>query len=146
MGIGKLVEASASVRPTSQDLRSWLFFAAVQTGVTFCLPVFVLGKVLRHHAPLAALVPGIFLGGFIVAVLASFTGYAGDRQRAPTAMIMRGTFGSLGGRLVTLLLIVSSFGWFSVQLEMLVKNFNEFLGALSVAPVSRIGATAVAGA
>ncbi|HVW67378.1 MAG TPA: cytosine permease [Steroidobacteraceae bacterium] len=146
MRINKLVEAGASSRPTSLDLRSWLFFASVQTGVTICIPVFALGTELGRHAALATLVPGILLGGLIVAILASLTGYAGYRQRGPTAMIVRGTFGSTGGKLVTVLLIVSSFGWFSVQLEMLVKNFNEFLAVLAVAPVSRIGATLLAGA
>lgn len=142
----ELIEAGASVRPRADDLRSWLFFAAVQTGVTICIPVFVLGVELGQHAPLTKLVPGILLGGLIVAILASFTGYAGYRARGPTAMIMRGTFGTSGGKLVTVLLVFSSFGWFSVQLEMLIRYLNEFLAALSIAPLNRIGATIAAGA
>jgi cytosine permease len=139
------VEGNPQSHLRAKDLRGWPFFASVQAGVTICIPVFVLGILLGQHMALAELVPAIFVGTLVVALLATATGYVGQRTRVPTALILQSTFGATASRLVIALMITSSVGWFSVQVEMLVKSLNDFLATSGFATIAPWIAKLVAG-
>ncbi len=104
--LGRLIERSPS-RPVEQaDQRSWFFLAAIQIGVTICVPLFALGGQLGRHARFANLVPAVVC-----------------------AVLMRRAFGELGGKAVAGILILTLFGWFGVQTEMLVDSIRTLLAA-----------------
>jgi len=140
-----LVEAAPRVRPSGQDLRTWVFFVMIQVGVTICVPVFLLGVQLGRHMPYPTMVLAVFLGALVVAVLASSTGLVGTYCRLPTALVLRKTFGVVGGRITTLVLVISTFGWFGVQTELLVHNVREVVQARELFDIGRPGLTAIVG-
>jgi cytosine permease len=125
--LGALVERNPQQRVGGADLRSWTFYAAIQVGTTISVPLFVLGGALGQHERFTTLVPAVLLGALIVVLLGCVTGYVGTQARLPTAILVRQTFGEAGAKLVAGILIVSLFGWFGVQTEMLARSVNALL-------------------
>ena len=127
--LARLVERSP-VKPVSRDdRRSWFFLATIQIGVTICVPLFALGGQLGRHARFVDLAPAVVSGAAVVVTFAIMTALVGMRARVPTAMLMRRAFGEQGGQWVAALLIVTLFGWFGVQTEMLVHSIQALLEA-----------------
>lgn len=143
---GRLVEGSPFRPVDHEDRRGWLFLAAIQIGVTICVPLFALGGQLGRHARYLDLVPAVILGAFIAAFFAILTGMVGRHARVPTAVIMRRAFGEAGGKVVAALLILALFGWFGVQTEMLVDSIQTLLRSGLDLRVPKVLLTIVCGA
>jgi cytosine permease len=125
--LARLVERSPQ-RPVAQDdQRSWFFLAAIQVGVTICVPLFALGGQLGQHSRFTSLVPAVVAGALIACLFATLTGIVGVRARVPTAVLMRKVFGETGGKAVAGILILTLWGWFGVQTEMLVDSIRSLL-------------------
>lgn len=124
-----LVEAAPRVKPSGQDLRSWVFFVMLQVGVCICVPCFLLGVQLGRHMPFPEMVLAVFMGAAMIALMSVSTGLVGIHCRLPTALVLRRTFGNQGGKIITFILIVSTFGWFGVQTELLVHTVRPVLEA-----------------
>ncbi|MES1254935.1 MAG: cytosine permease, partial [Acidobacteriota bacterium] len=143
--LARLVERSP-FRPVGQDdQRGWFFLAAIQIGVTICVPLFALGGQLGRHARFADLVPAVVAGALIAALCAVLTGLVGVHARVPTAVLMRRVFGSDGGKAVAAILVVTLFGWFGVQTEMLVDSLRTLLSSSLHSEVSRVPLTILCG-
>ncbi len=144
--LARLVERSP-YRPVGQDdQRGWFFLAAIQVGVSICVPLFALGGQLGRHARFVELIPAVVLGAWIAAFFAIVTGMVGERVRVPTAVLMRRAFGELGGRLVAAILVITLFGWFGVQTEMLVQSVSTLLASSAGVHVPQLALTIVCGA
>jgi cytosine permease len=142
----RLVERSPARRVTRDDQRSWFFLAAIQIGISICLPLFALGGQLGMHARYLDLIPAVIVGALLAAVFATLTGVVGLRARVPTAMLMRRAFGVTGGKVVSAVLILTLFGWFGVQTEMLVDSVRTLLLSNLGLSVSRLPVTVMCGA
>jgi cytosine permease len=140
-----LVEAAPRVRPSGQDLRSWVFFVMLQVGITICVPVFLLGVQLGRHMPFPKMVLAVFVGALVVALLSASTGLVGTYCRLPTALVLRRTFGVEGGKFTTLVLVISTFGWFGVQTELLVHNVRQVIHMHEFFEIGRPALTAIVG-
>jgi cytosine permease len=140
-----LVEAAPRVRPSGHDLRSWIFFVMIQIGVCICVPVFLLGVQLGRHMEFKKLVLAVFAGALVVGLLSACTGLVGTYCRLPTALLLRRTFGTAGGKFTTLVLIIGTFGWFGVQTELLVHTVRQVIHARGLFDLGRPGLTAIAG-
>ncbi len=153
-GVGQAIARAAArvverspYRPVgSDDQRSWFFLAAIQIGVTICVPLFALGGQLGRHARYVDLIPAVILGTTIAAFFATLTGLVGRHARVPTAVVMRRAFGETGGKLVASILIVTLFGWFGVQTEMLVQSIQSLLASAFGVQAQRILLTVFCGA
>jgi cytosine permease len=139
--LARLIERSPYRPVEREDQRSWFFLAAIQIGVTICVPLFALGGQLGRHARFANLVPAVVCGALIAAFFATLTGLVGVRARVPTAVLMRRAFGELGGKAVAGILILTLFGWFGVQTEMLVDSIRTLLAASMHWHVPRLALT-----
>ena len=138
-GLRALVEHNPQKRVGGADLRSWTFYAAIQIGTTISVPLFVLGSELGQRQRFLVLVPSVLAGALIVALLGLLTGYIGTRVRLPTAIMVGQTFGDTGAKLVATILVVTLFGWFGVQIEMLARSVNALLAshfAIRIPPLS----------
>lgn len=120
--VARLVEHSPLQPVAGEDRRSWFFLATIKVGVMICVPLFALGGDLGSHVRLSALLPAVVCGALATAALASLTGYVGMKARVPTAVLVRTTFGSTGGKVVAAILLLTLFGWFGVQTEVLVRS------------------------
>jgi cytosine permease len=127
--LGRAVEHSPFKPVTGADHRGWFFLATIKVGVMICVPLFALGGDLGAHMRFVDLVPALLAGSIGTALLATLTGLVGMRARVPTAMLVRTTFGELGGKFVAAILLVTLFGWFGVQTEVLVNSINALLQA-----------------
>jgi cytosine permease len=144
--LARLVEQGPFKRVVAQDQRGWFFLATIKVGVMICVPLFALGGQLGTHMRLAELVPAIVVGAVVTAILASLTGLVGMHARVPTAVLVRTTFGVQGGKVVAAVLIVTLFGWFGVQTEVLVSSLNGLLKATFGFTLNRLALTVVCGA
>lgn len=125
--VSSVVERSPLQRVGADELRGWWFLALVQIGVAICVPLFALGGQLGQHMRFADLVPALLTGTTLTAICCILTGLVGVRARVPTALVVQRAFGSGGGKLVAAIFIVTLFGWFGVQTELLVKSVNALL-------------------
>lgn len=144
--LARLVERGATHAVAASDQRSWFFLAAIQIGVSICVPLFALGGQLGRHARFLDLIPAVFAGAVLAAILGTLTGLVGLRARVPTAMLMRVAFGEGGGKAVAAVLIITLFGWFGVQTEMLVDSIRVLLTSSMGWSVPRLPLTLVCGA
>lgn len=144
--LARLVERSPQRPVGREDQRSWFFLAAIQIGVTICVPLFALGGQLGQHSRFVDLVPAVVTGALIACFFATLTGIVGVRARVPTAVLMRRVFGEAGGRAVAGILILTLFGWFGVQTEMLVDSIRTLLGSSLGERLSRLPLTIACGA
>jgi len=144
--LARLIERSPLVPVAQEDQRTWFFLATIQVGVIICVPMFALGGELGRHARFVDLSPAVIVGSLIVACLASLTGLVGRITRVPTAVIMRRAFGSAGGKIVAVILVITLFGWFGVQTEMLVHSIRMLLEGNAGFTVPRLPVTLACGA
>ena len=142
----RLVERSPFRPVTRDDQRTWFFLATIQIGVTICVPLFALGGQLGRHARFADLVPAVLAGALITAFFATLTGLVGMQARVPTAVLMRRAFGELGGRVTAVILILTLFGWFGVQTEVLVQSIGTLLASGLRLTISPLWLTMICGA
>jgi cytosine permease len=140
------VERGPTRAVAEDDRRSWFFLAAIQIRVSICVPLFALGGQLGRHARFADLVPAVFAGALLSAFFGTLTGLVGMRARVPTAMLMRIAFGEGGGKAVAGILILTLFGWFGVQTEMLVDSIRVLLSSSLGVSVPRMPLTIACGA
>jgi len=144
--LARLVERNPQ-RPVGQaDLRSWFFLAAIQVGVTICVPLFALGGQLGQHSRFTDLIPAVVAGALIACLFATLTGIVGVRARVPTALLMRKAFGEAGGKAVAGILILTLWGWFGVQTEMLVDSIRTLLTSSMGLTLPRLAVTLACGA
>ena len=144
--LARLVERSPQRPVDRDDQRSWFFLAAIQIGVTLCVPLFALGGQLGQHSRFTSLIPAVIAGALIACLFATLTGIVGVRARVPTALLMRRAFGETGGKAVTGILILTLWGWFGVQTEMLVDSIRTLLKSSMGFTLPRLAVTIACGA
>ena len=120
----RIVERNPLAPVADDERRSWFFLLTVKVGVMICVPLFALGGQLGTGMRWLDLLPAVVVGSVITALLATWTGLVGMRARVPTAVLVSHTFGRLGGKAVAAILIVTLWGWFGVQTEVLVHSLQ----------------------
>lgn len=111
---------------------SGVSIGVVLVGMMLTLPIFVLAGEVLAALGAAAGVAAVFIGGVILAVIASVTGYVGAKTRLSTYSIIIAPFGTLGARGLTALFAVVASGWFGVTVgffgQALDVAFREIAG------------------
>ena len=102
--------------PTSEASRvNWLYIFLVKVGVFISLPGFLTGVKVGNAVGFNSSVVAFVVGGIVLGILASLTGYIGSRTNLTTYLINQHTFGRKGALLVNLVLAAALFGWFGVN-------------------------------
>lgn len=96
--------------------RNWLSMGVVWSGVGISLGLLLTGGTIGNGMTLPAAVVASFIGGVLLALIASATGMVGNRTHLSTAMISRFTFGKQAILLIAFIQALGSYGWFAVQL------------------------------
>ncbi|WP_417620588.1 cytosine permease [Parasphingorhabdus sp.] len=110
-----------------EETVSGLRIAVVIIGIIIALPAFITGADIGFTLGFQNGVLSIVVGGAILTLIAMATGTIGAKTRLSTAMIVRGTFGSVGGRFVSGILAVACLGWFGVTAEVFGQSLREVL-------------------
>ena len=96
--------------------RNWLSMGVVWSGVGISLGLLLTGGTIGNGMTLPAAVVASFIGGVLLALIASATGMVGNRTHLSTAMISRFAFGKQAILLIAFIQALGSYGWFAVQL------------------------------
>ncbi len=120
--------------PESAQGSGWRIFLIV-AGSLCGLPVFVLSTRVFGSLGFVRGVEAALIGAAISATLAFCTAYTGSRTRMGLALLADRTFGSVGGRVVKLVIALSLIGWFAVNIGV--------LGATAASALSRMTDIAV---
>ena len=114
-----------------EKTKNWFGMGMVIWGISVCIPAFMLGSIMASSARLGTAVIAALLGSVILTVISIATGVIGAHTRLSTAMTSKLTFGIHGNHLMALLLIIGTFGWFSIQLEVFGQAIQGAVKILS---------------
>ena len=96
-------------------------------AIGFTLPLFSVGATVARSRGLLEGAAIFFTGCGLVGLISLFTSVIGARLRVSTYVILERTFGTAGGKLLNLLLIFSSLGWFSNVADLLGTAVSDTL-------------------
>ncbi|KQM18240.1 purine-cytosine permease family protein [Novosphingobium sp. Leaf2] len=125
--IAELVERNPDRPPGADDMRGWPFLTMVLVGVSISVPFFAFGGELGQHANFTTVALGVVLGSVLLGLWGVMTGYIGLVARLPTAMIIQRTFGRRGSLAIVAMMVLTSFCWFGLQTQILVKSLAAIL-------------------
>ncbi len=104
--------------PTSASQRAWRWYhySALWIGMVMCVPAYTLAAGLVGAGMSAGeAIMTVTLGNLIVLVPMLLIGDAGARYGIPYAVLVRSSFGTLGGRLPAVLRALVACGWYGIQ-------------------------------
>lgn len=125
--IAGIVERNPERPPEAGELRRWPFLTMVLIGVSISVPFFAFGGQLGQHADFATVALAVVLGSALLGLWGVLTGYVGLVARLPTAMIIQRTFGRRGSLAIVGMMVLTSFCWFGLQTQILVKSLAAIL-------------------
>ncbi len=111
-----LLEDYERDRVPQEKTKSWLQMGLVWAGVGISLGLLITGGAIGAGLTLPQSLGASLLGGVVLSLVAALIGVIGANTKLSTAMIGRFTFGDKGSFLVALVLAITNFGWFGVQL------------------------------
>jgi NCS1 family nucleobase:cation symporter-1 len=104
--------------PTAPQRRTWRWYhyVALWLGMVMCVPAYTLaaGLVGSGMSAYQAVVT-VALGNLIVLIPMLLIGHAGARYGIPYAVLVRCSFGTLGGRFPAVLRALVACGWYGIQ-------------------------------
>ena len=104
--------------PTSAQQRTWRWYhySALWIGMVMCVPAYTLAAGLVGAGMSAGeAIMTVTLGNLIILVPMLLIGDAGARYGIPYAVLVRSSFGTLGGRLPAVLRALVACGWYGIQ-------------------------------
>lgn len=99
----------------------WYDICTVYTTFTIIPTGIMLGVIVAKHFPFYEALQILALGSSLVIANALLMGFIGYRERTSFALTTRFAFGARGSRLPSALLVVSSQGWWVIQLLLLMS-------------------------
>ncbi|MCI8646444.1 MAG: cytosine permease [Firmicutes bacterium] len=125
----KQMEDFALEKVKTEDRKSWISLAAVQTGIFICVPSLLLGALLTEAMPVSHAILAGVLGYCLTIFISLFLGMQGADLGVPSAVIICSTFGEKGSRIIiSLLLSVSMIGWFGINCNVCGEAFSNLMG------------------
>jgi cytosine permease len=98
-----------------QERRGWLAITMIWVTIGIDVSGTMLGLELASGMNLGPALAATVLGSVLLGLLAIGCSYIGARTGLTTSMISRAVFGTIGGRLIAAMIVISSLGWFAVQ-------------------------------
>ena len=119
-----------AIRPVPAEKRiGWGLQGLIWSGTMFCIPVFTVGGTLAAAMDISSFLAAVFIGTMVIALVGLLTGAIGARTHLPSGFNARFTLGVTGGKLFSLILAVSLFGWFGYQCHDFAKSAVTSLAA-----------------
>lgn len=122
--------------PTGPEQRNWRWyhFAALWVGMIVAVPSWMLASGLIEQGMSAMQATAVVvLGNIIILVPMLLIGHPGARYGVPFAVLVRSSFGTIGGRLPAAARALVACGWYGIQTwiggEALLTLLGIFLGA-----------------
>lgn len=133
---GTAQDYSTSEVAQSATVSGWRI-GLILMGVMIALPAFMMGAELASSLGAKGGLAASFGGGFILMLVALPAAIAGAKSRLSTYMLIIDAFGSVGGRIVNVLLSLSLLGWFGV----IAMMFGSAMLSVSPSALAKVTAT-----
>ncbi|MDE2449236.1 MAG: NCS1 family nucleobase:cation symporter-1 [Gammaproteobacteria bacterium] len=125
--------------PTPPERRTWRWYhyVALWLGMVMCVPAYTLaaGLVGSGMSAYQAVVT-VALGNLIVLIPMLLIGHAGAKYGIPYAVLVRCSFGTLGGRFPAMLRALVACGWYGIQTWFGGLMIYTLIGVLLGRPLS----------
>ncbi|MDE7261332.1 MAG: cytosine permease [Oscillospiraceae bacterium] len=119
-----------AVRPVPEEKRiGWVLQGLIWSGTMFCIPVFSVGGTLAASMDTSSFLTAVFFGTVVIALVGLLTGAIGARTHLTSGFNARFALGATGGKIFSLILAVSLFGWFGYQCHDFAKSVVTSLAA-----------------
>ncbi len=103
--------------PAGISVGGWRI-AMVNTALAFSIPGLLTGAWVGTSLGLKDSLVAFVLAGIILSAIGYVTGVVGVRKRLSSYMLIQSAFGTWGSKAINLLIAVSLFGWFGVNVDM----------------------------
>lgn len=112
-----------AARPVPEERRiGWGLQGLIWAGTAFCMPSFSVGGALAAAMDIPAFLAAVFFGTVVIALVGFLTGAIGARTHLTSGFNARFALGAAGGRIFSLILALSLFGWFGYQCHDFAKS------------------------
>ena len=107
----ELVEDYSRHQVPEHKTVSGIHIGIIIIGVGITITAFILGSQMGLRLGFWDSLYAFYFGGFLLAIVAGFTGVVGASTRLSTAMIIKSTFGESGAKFVNSVLMLVMMGW-----------------------------------
>ena len=107
----ELVEDYSRHQVPEHKTVSGIHIGIIIIGVGITITAFILGSQMGLRLGFWDCLYAFYFGGFLLAIVAGFTGVVGASTRLSTAMIIKSTFGESGAKFVNSVLMLVMMGW-----------------------------------
>ena len=119
-----------AVRPVPAGKRiGWGLQGLIWSGTMFCIPIFSIGGTMAASMDIVSFLAAVLLGSVVIALVGLLTGAIGARTHLTSGFNARFALGVTGGKIFSLILSVSLFGWFGYQCHDFAKSVVTSLAA-----------------
>lgn len=124
------VSGDYAVSPVPEEKRiGWGLQGLIWSGTMFCIPVFSVGGTMAASMEFSSFLAAVFFGAAVIALIGLLSGAIGARTHMACGFNARFALGTVGGKLFSLILAVSLFGWFGYQSHDFAKSVVDSLAA-----------------
>ncbi len=135
---GKRLIEDYEISPVPESERKgWFHLTMVWIAGIIALSATALGGALGSGMSLSQAVVVSFVGTFLLAILNIICGIPGNKTGLSTSMISSFAMGRYGAYLVSIVIAVSLFGWFGVQLDLFGSSLLNVINSVFGIEVNR---------
>ena len=135
-------EFTQSSVPTSQKKNFWEI-CVVWIGYVFVVTGMQVGGTMGTSTDFATLLKALAVGSVVLLVLGTFMGLIALKTGNTFGMLCRYAFGKIGSNVISLMIVVTLIGWFSVDAYMIGQASNALFPALPIIPIAIVAGIAM---
>lgn len=138
----KDVEFTQQAVPLSQR-KGFLEICVVWIGYVFVVTGMQVGGTMGISTDFATLLQALAVGSVILLILGSFMGLIALKTGLTFGKLCRYAFGSLGSHIISLMIVVTLIGWFSVDAYMIGQASHALFSFLPIIPIAILAGIAM---
>lgn len=135
-------EFTQSSVPASQKKKFWEI-CVVWIGYVFVVTGMQVGGTMGTSTDFATLLKALAVGSVVLLVLGTFMGLIALKTGNTFGMLCRYAFGKIGSNVISLMIVVTLIGWFSVDAYMIGQASNALFSALPIIPIAIVAGIAM---
>lgn len=135
-------EFTQSSVPASQKKNFWEI-CVVWIGYVFVVTGMQVGGTMGTSTDFATLLKALAVGSVVLLVLGTFMGLIALKTGNTFGMLCRYAFGKIGSNVISLMIVVTLIGWFSVDAYMIGQASNALFPALPIIPIAIVAGIAM---
>lgn len=135
-------EFTQSSVPASQKKNFWEI-CVVWIGYVFVVTGMQVGGTMGTSTDFATLLKALAVGSVVLLVLGTFMGLIALKTGNTFGMLCRYAFGKIGSNVISLMIVVTLIGWFSVDAYMIGQASNALFHALPIIPIAIVAGIAM---